>query len=124
MRRSSIFFLQIALQILIIVTFLVYSWIELSERITLWKGLDGIVRTLKLTDMALFTDARYTRHPSQADLFSPFQDYPRSIEHFPTGTIIPPPEFNSIETIIGTGDNLKGVIIRGTQVPLMHIDGF
>jgi hypothetical protein len=45
-----------------------------------------------LTDLCLFTDARYTRHPSLADRHSPFQDYPLALEHFPSGSLIPPPE--------------------------------
>ena len=51
-----------------------------------------LVRELMLTDLAVWTKARYTRHPSQADLFTPFQDYPASVEHFPAGSIIAPPE--------------------------------
>jgi hypothetical protein len=43
-----------------------------------------------LTDLALFTEARYTRHPSQADLHSAFQDHPLAFEHFPSGSLIPP----------------------------------
>lgn len=49
------------------------------------------VERLGLTDPALFTEARYTRHPSQADLQSAFQDHPVALEHFPTGSLIPPP---------------------------------
>lgn len=49
-----------------------------------------LVRALGLTDLALFSEARYTRHPSQADLFSAFQDYPGSFEHFPSGSLIAP----------------------------------
>lgn len=45
---------------------------------------------LGLTDLALFTEARYTRHPSQADLHSAFQDHPLAFEHFPSGSLIPP----------------------------------
>ncbi|MBF0344448.1 MAG: hypothetical protein HQL06_09490 [Nitrospirae bacterium] len=45
-----------------------------------------------LTDLCLFTEARYTRHPSQADLYTAFQDNPFSFEHFPSGSIISPPE--------------------------------
>jgi len=44
-----------------------------------------------LTDLALFTEARYTRHPSQADLHSAFQDHPGALEHFPTASLIAPP---------------------------------
>lgn len=76
----------------------VQSQVDLSHRKTLWKDLQGIVKTLKLTDMILSTDARYTRHPTQADLFSAFQDYPGSIEHFPTGSVIPPPDFTTMGT--------------------------
>jgi hypothetical protein len=45
---------------------------------------------LGLTDLALFTEARYTRHPSQADLHSAVQDHPLALEHFPSGSLIPP----------------------------------
>jgi hypothetical protein len=50
-----------------------------------------MVRMLELTDICLFTDARYTRHPSMADLHTPFQDHPMSFEHFPSGTLVTPP---------------------------------
>lgn len=50
-----------------------------------------LVAALGLTDLALWTEARYTRHPSQADLFSAFQDFPGAIEHFPAGSVIGPP---------------------------------
>jgi len=49
------------------------------------------VRDLQLTDLCLFTEARYTRHLSQTDLYSAFQDHPVSLEHFPAGSIAPPP---------------------------------
>jgi hypothetical protein len=49
-----------------------------------------LVERLSLTDLALWTEARYTRHPSQADRFAPFQDFPSSLEHFPAGSIIAP----------------------------------
>ena len=51
-----------------------------------------IVRVLSLTDLCLFTEARYTRHPGMADLHMPFQDHPLSLEHFPSGalTAVPP----------------------------------
>jgi hypothetical protein len=45
---------------------------------------------LALTDFALWSEARYTRHPSQADLFTPFQDFPGAPEHFPAGSVIGP----------------------------------
>ncbi len=52
----------------------------------------GEVKNLGLTDLSLFTEARYTRHLSQADRYSAFQDHPAALEHFPTGAIAGPPE--------------------------------
>ena len=51
-----------------------------------------LVRKLELTDLCLFTEANYTRHLSQADLHTPFQDSPVSLEHFPSGSLLAPPE--------------------------------
>jgi hypothetical protein len=45
---------------------------------------------LGLTDLALFNEARYTRHPTQADLHSAFQDHPLAFDHFPTASLLPP----------------------------------
>lgn len=50
-----------------------------------------LVAELGLTDLALFTEARYLRHLSQADLHSAFQDHPLALEHFPGGSLVPPP---------------------------------
>ncbi len=50
-----------------------------------------LVRRLGITDLCVFTEARYTRHPAVADLATAFQDHPLSLEHFPSGSIIPPP---------------------------------
>ncbi len=55
------------------------------------EAMRHLVARLGLTDLALFTEARYTRHPSQADLFAPFQDAPVAFEHFPTGSLLVPP---------------------------------
>lgn len=52
----------------------------------------AIVRDLGLTDLCLFTEARYTRHPSLADRHTPFQEGPFSLEHFPSGSLLSPPE--------------------------------
>lgn len=48
----------------------------------------SLVRELGLSDLSLFTEARYTRHPSQADWHTPFQDHPAALEHFPTGLLL------------------------------------
>jgi hypothetical protein len=74
--------------------FLAAGWHATSEqerRAADVAGRAALVRRLGLTDLALFTEARYTRHPSQADRFTPFQEHPSSLEHFPSGSIAAPP---------------------------------
>jgi len=51
----------------------------------------ALTHALGLSDPALFTEARYTRHPSLADLNTAFQDHPMAFDHFPSGTIVPAP---------------------------------
>lgn len=51
----------------------------------------ALARTVQLTDPALFTEARYARHASQADRHAAFQDHPMALEHFPAGSLMPPP---------------------------------
>jgi hypothetical protein len=51
----------------------------------------ALAARISATDLALATEAHYTRHPSLADRHTPFQDHPRALEHFPTGSVIPPP---------------------------------
>jgi len=53
-----------------------------------------LVKTLQLTDLCLFTEARYTRHPAMADRFAPYQDHPTALEHFPSGSFVSPPTFD------------------------------
>jgi len=52
------------------------------------------VSSLGLTDLAVATEARYTRHPSVSDSMAPFMDHPGGLEHFPTGSFwaAPPPQ--------------------------------
>jgi len=51
----------------------------------------ALARQLELTDLCLFTEASYTRHPSMTDPSTPFQDAPMSLEHFPSGGLVGPP---------------------------------
>jgi hypothetical protein len=50
-----------------------------------------LVKQLGLTDPALFTEASYIRHLSQADRHTAFQDHPVALEHFPTGSLVQVP---------------------------------
>jgi hypothetical protein len=73
------------------------------------NGMAALVAQLRLTDLALFTEARYTRHPSQADLHSAFQDHPLALELFPTGSLIAPPAvLLQLNSRVGAGDTAMG----------------
>lgn len=55
----------------------------------------ALVASLGLTDLSLFTEARYTRHPAMADLHSAFQDHPAAWDHFPTAAWVGPPQWGN-----------------------------
>ena len=46
---------------------------------------------LGLNDPVLSSEARYIRHLSLTDFFSPFQDTPAGFDMFPSGSFFPPP---------------------------------
>ncbi len=50
----------------------------------------NLARQLQLTDLALFNEARYARHLTQADRHAAFQDHPMALEHFPAGALTVP----------------------------------
>lgn len=70
-------------------TWVVSAWRVRAEQPALERRA-GLVERLGLTDLALFTEARYTRHPSQSDRHAAFQDHPFALEHFPSGSVLPP----------------------------------
>jgi hypothetical protein len=81
------------LGIMILVLGLLCLDARLSQRIDVSASRErrAIVRVLNLTDLCLVTEARYTRHPSMADLHTAFQEHPLSLEHFPSGSFIAVP---------------------------------
>jgi hypothetical protein len=91
MRKSDIFFIYISINLALAGAAFVHSRLELASSLKSTETQARMVRELDLTDLCLFTEARYTRHPSQADWSTPFQDHPMSLEHFPTGSIVGPP---------------------------------
>jgi hypothetical protein len=93
MRKSTIFFSFIILcgLLLSVILFSIPANQEKS-RATIASNAK-MVRELKLTDLSLFTEARYTRHSSMADLHSAFQDHPLALDHFPSGSLVTPPRF-------------------------------
>jgi hypothetical protein len=91
MRKSTWFFSCALLAVLFLVLAGAHAaWRQHADL----KALEArrlMVRGLQLTDIALFTDARYIRHLSQADLHTPFQEHPAALEHFPSGSLVSPP---------------------------------
>ena len=91
MRKSNLFLIYLAISIILL--FLMFTHASLKERADMesLKEKVEMVKRLELTDLCLFTEANYTRHLSQADLHTPFQDSPMSLEHFPSGSLVAPP---------------------------------
>ena len=72
-----------------------FTWARSQARVRTTEEIPRkreLVHRLELTDLAIWTEARYTRHPSQADFFAPFQDGPSSLELFPAGSVVAAPE--------------------------------
>lgn len=91
-RRSGLFLLFQAGSLFFFLLLFVDAHLRRKTNLPLIDGRAAMVRTLQLTDLCLFTEARYTRHLSQADLHSAFQDNPMSAEHFPAGSLTRHPE--------------------------------
>lgn len=49
-----------------------------------FTDLHPLVSLLGLSDLAVSTEARYTRHPAVSDRVVVFMDYPGAIDHFPS----------------------------------------
>jgi hypothetical protein len=49
-----------------------------------------VVNSLGISDLAVSTEARYTRHPAASDPVVPFMDHPGALEHFPSGSYFHP----------------------------------
>lgn len=91
MRKSSRLFLITAVQAALFLALFVHASSRTQAELPAIAERGRLAARLGLTDLCLFTEARYTRHPSQADLHAPFQDHPLSLEHFPSGSLLAPP---------------------------------
>jgi len=49
-----------------------------------FRVLQGVVGSFGLSDLALSTEARYTRHPAVSDPVVVSMDHPGAIDHFPS----------------------------------------
>jgi hypothetical protein len=95
MRKSNVFILVTSVNMLLAAVVALHA--HYCQTTAMVKRLQRakLVRTLQLTDLCLFTEARYTRHPAMADRFAPFQDHPGAMEHFPSGSLVTPPRGNA-----------------------------
>jgi hypothetical protein len=91
MRNSSLFFATFLTQLVVLTLLLVHASSAAKAQQERLHEKKQLVKTLQLTDLCLFNEARYTRHLSQADLNTPFQDHPLSLEHFPSGSFTQSP---------------------------------
>lgn len=92
MRRSNLYLAFLATCVVLFAAMLVHASAVRRHAAAGLERTADLVRRLELTDLCLFTEARYTRHPSMADVNSPFQDSPLSLEHYPSGSLMAPPD--------------------------------
>ncbi len=88
---STAYLAFIAVSITVMIGLGVHATREHAHALVRLERTAAMVRTYRLTDLSLFTEARYTRNPSLADLNTAFQDHPFSFEHFPSGSLEPVP---------------------------------
>lgn len=91
MKRSRIYFVLVVFLAGVLAS--MFAWSRQTSAAFFAEELGArreLVRKLTLTDLALWTEARYTRHPAVADLFSAFQDHPGAFDHFPAGSLLGP----------------------------------
>ncbi len=99
MMRYRFFFCLILCLMFAVTGLLVWGRVKADDyERTLAVAQRELVGRLQLTDLSIWTEARYSRHPSQSDIFTPFQDFPGSLEHFPSGALLAPPRFNLTTT--------------------------
>lgn len=92
MRKSSLFLSFLLVGTLAFCFMFVQAYFQRTDDMRRLRQQIKVVESLQLTDLCLATEARYTRHPSQADRHSPFQSHPGALDHFPSGSIILPPQ--------------------------------
>lgn len=92
-RKSTLFLFLTMVEVVFLGLIFVHAILTEEAQRTNLQEKSEVVTTLKLTDLCLFPEARYARHPSQADWHAAFQDHPLSLEHFPAGSFTVPPTY-------------------------------
>ncbi|MEX1309972.1 MAG: hypothetical protein AB1Z65_06095 [Candidatus Sulfomarinibacteraceae bacterium] len=91
MRRSNAYLAFLTTAAILFGAMFVHAAVSRRQAAPRLERTTEMVRRLDLTDLCLFTEARYTRHPTMADVNSLFQDSPLSLEHYPAGSLMAPP---------------------------------
>ncbi|MCK4911492.1 MAG: hypothetical protein KAR83_07605 [Thermodesulfovibrionales bacterium] len=97
-KKAEVFLIATAVMATLLCLCLLHGRVQENLRADELAKRSRMVEELMLTDLALFMEARYTRHLSLADRHSAFQDHPMSLEHFPAGSLAgPPPHLTGVE---------------------------
>jgi hypothetical protein len=91
MRKSSLFLIFLVAGITLLTLMFVHASVRMKAGAASLRITSDLVGKLALSDLCLFTEASYTRHLSLADLHTPFQNGPLTLEHFPSGSLVAPP---------------------------------
>ncbi len=88
--RLRLFCLLVVAVILSMLTLLVSIMERRTDVLASYAVAGEMVSLMGLSDLALSTEARYTRHPAVSDEVVPFMDHPGALEHFPSGSFFRP----------------------------------
>ena len=88
--RYRFFACMIILEVLALVILIVAGQFATERMAPVRRCNRQLVQAFELTDFSIWTGARYTRHLSQADVFSAFQDSMGALERFPAGALAAP----------------------------------
>lgn len=91
-RKSTVFLVLTIVNVMAFTLLMLHGRSVQARAGQLLASSSQIVKELQLTDLCLFTEARYTRHPALGDVHAAFQDHPLALEHFPSGSLVPAPD--------------------------------
>ncbi len=91
LRKSDGCLLFIGSGILLLAAILLQAYFTRQADLPVLRQMAEVAQNLGLSDLCLSTEARYTRHLSQADWHAAFQSHPLALEHFPSGSALGPP---------------------------------
>jgi hypothetical protein len=106
--KCKIFIGLIVIEVVLLGVFYITASLSVKKRQPALRAQRQLVKRLMLTDLAIWTEATYTRHPSQTDFFTPFQDFPAAIEHFPSGSLVAAPSVSGFASPVYGRNAING----------------